>query len=301
MKKIMMALVSGFIGLSLLISCTTSDWLTVIGIIALAMAEDMQTDMGTEYKWVSDVPEDTAKIRSYTIKDGTNSTDTTIVDSKSTVASNTVYGISAKTAVQFSASLDVSEVYYTAKVFVNGLEVITKIDSSSTVTANVPLKLGQNNYITVIIYDKATEKAVGRSKIVKIKSTATVAKWQFQLVWDNDYDLDLHVRDADTGVQVYWGNKIYKQNNWDMKLDVDNTKYGPESILVYEVAAGGILTCFVNLYSSTAPASGVKATVSIFSNGNLYEKKNITLVSSNANAGVDWAPGKSIRVFLKNY
>ncbi len=137
--------------------------------------------------------------------------------------------------------------------------------SSESISSDLVVVDG-NNYICIVIYVDGV--IYGRSKVVKVTSTAPPSIARFELTWDNLGDIDLHIDNVGLVIHVYYGSDLYNTGGYNLNLDVDNTtSFGPENIRIYTVNATTSFRVFVNYYSSDV-SSDVVATVRAYDSAN---------------------------------
>ena len=205
-----------------------------------------------------------------------------ITESKSKTSGSTENGV-----VNATVELD-SDISGTISVFIwiNGnLNMISGYaNAGENFDGDIVLSPGYN-FICIVVYVDGT--AWGRSEVVRIDSSTRDSLMRFELIWDGEGDVDLHIDNTAAGTHVYWNGDNYYSSDYDINLDVDNMDaYGPENIRVYSVPSSTEFRCYVNYYSGY---SNLTATVKVFDKDNtLIDTNNITLTSSDSGAGSDY-------------
>ncbi|HPQ54516.1 MAG TPA: hypothetical protein PK253_14800 [Spirochaetota bacterium] len=131
----------------------------------------------------------------------------------------------------------------------NGSESLVKrrARGGARVLSKVVLASGYNYICT---YMKSRGKYVGRSPMVRVKSTVMSSIARFELSWDGPGDIDMHLDCESKGLHVYYGDRTTNANGNHINLDVDNMSgFGPENIRVFSLGEETTFRCFVNYYS----------------------------------------------------
>ncbi|BDX05628.1 YfaP family protein [Planctobacterium marinum] len=138
---------------------------------------------------------------------------------------------------------------------VNGRKQRFAVDSRRRFKSAAILEWGDNK---IDLYGEV--EGIKIKKGIEVGYTGRVSKIRVTLLWDKQGDLDLHLKGPE-GQHVYYSNKAYSSNNYEISLDVDNTSgYGPENISVFDSDKGSYSIEVVN-YGSL---NSVNATVHVF-------------------------------------
>ncbi len=159
------------------------------------------------------------------------------------------------------------------KIWLNGT-LIDSDGSPSCFFGRTTLSRG-TNYVAFVVYN-STGTAIGRSSIVKIECTIPSSIYRFELVWDGNEDLDLHIASADWSISgnsgswhVYYnvGSRKYEAAGYDIELDTDSEAYGPENIRIFEIPTGDQFKCWIHYHSGSWPSSpDIDAAINLYMN-----------------------------------
>lgn len=207
-----------------------------------------------------------------------------ISDSKSGSSSSTEDGVitaDIELDDDFSAS-DAISVYIWIN---NNLYLISGATAAGGICSGDIVLSNGYNYICIVVYVNGV--AWGRSEVSRIESTTAASLMRFELTWDGEGDVDLHLDNTTAGIHVFWSSSYYDYSGYDIDLDIDNmVAYGPENIRVYTVPSSTQFRCYVNYYSGS---SNLTATVKVFDKDNkLTDTKTITLTPADSGAGSDY-------------
>ena len=166
----------------------------------------------------------------------------------------------------------------TGKIWLNG-KLINASGSSACFWGDTTFSRGIN-YVAFVVYRGTT--AIGRTPIVKINCNVTASSYRFELIWDGEEDLDLHLAAADwdsTSNPGAWhvydtgssNHKTYTATGYNVELDTYTEAYGPEDIRIYEIPADAQFKCWVDYPGEILPDSTLRNfTV------NLYQDDDLT-------------------------
>ncbi len=119
--------------------------------------------------------------------------------------------------------------------------------SSQSLLSKIVLSRG-HNYVCATVKNGA--QYVGRSPMMRINSTVTASIARFEMIWDGNGDMDLHLDSESAGWHVSYANRNVDHSGYRANLDVDNMSgFGPENIRVFSVPGKTTVRCFVNYYS----------------------------------------------------
>ena len=160
----------------------------------------------------------------------------------------------------------------------NGEETMVSRNARSSGTAMSKVVLARGyNYVCATV--KRGGAYVGRSPMMRISSTVTASIARFEMTWDGNGDMDLHLDSEQTGWHVSYANTTVDQSGYRANLDVDNMSgFGPENIRVFSVPGPSRVRCFVNYYSGHSQLS---VTIRHFDKNN----KMVKTVSKNFTPG----------------
>jgi hypothetical protein len=150
-------------------------------------------------------------------------------------------------------------------MWVNGNESLIQKNPSSRrrILSKVVLAPG-DNYICSEI--KIGRKLWGRTPMVRVKSSVRPSIARFELSWDGQGDIDLHLDNVQKGIRINYTRKTHNANEYELNLDVDNTRaFGPENIRLFTIPENTEFRCFLNYYSGRAT---LNATVRMFDKDN---------------------------------